>query len=162
MKISFWLPRLEIQAETTVPHALKQTEPAVERLRLCADFIRNGQGPLSQTHRFIPSDLFKVMEGAAYSLALHPDPELETRIVKMKVPGIQDTLVKQLVDAIVKIREMDLKKKPSISETLDWAQSLIALQVGDLTTEVVVDTLNVICKYRADTDLVKQSIAKIV
>jgi MoxR-like ATPase len=91
----------------------------------------------------------------------YPDPELETRIVKMKVPGIQETLVKQLIDAIVKIRKMDLKKKPSISETLDWAQSLIALQVEDLTPEIMVDTLNVICKYRADIDLVKQYISKI-
>jgi MoxR-like ATPase len=91
----------------------------------------------------------------------YPDPELETRIVKMKVPGIQETLVKQLFDAIVKIRKMELKKKPSISETLDWAQSLIALQVEDLTPEIMVDTLNVICKYRADTDLVKQYISKI-
>jgi MoxR-like ATPase len=92
----------------------------------------------------------------------YPDQELETRIVKMKVPGIQETLVQKLVDAIVKIRNMDLKKKPSISETLDWARSLIALQVQDLTPEVAIDTLNVICKYRADTELVRQSVSKIV
>jgi MoxR-like ATPase len=92
----------------------------------------------------------------------YPDQGLETRIVKMKVPGIEETLVQSLVDAIVKIRNMDLKKKPSISETLDWARSLIALQIQDLTPEVVIDTLNVICKYRADTELVKQSVSKIV
>ena len=46
----FWLPRLKIQAETTVPHALKQTEPAVERLRLCADFMKNGQGTHQPTY----------------------------------------------------------------------------------------------------------------
>jgi uncharacterized protein len=76
----FWLPRLKIQAETTVPHALRQTEPAVERLRLCADFQKNGQGPLPQTHRFISSDLFKVMEGAAYTLMIKSNPELETQL----------------------------------------------------------------------------------
>lgn len=92
----------------------------------------------------------------------YPDKELEARIVRMKVPGINETLVNKLVESIVKIRNMDLKKKPSISETLDWAQSLIALQVQDLTPEVVMNTLSVICKYRADTDLVKQSIGKIV
>ncbi|RJP78475.1 MAG: MoxR family ATPase [Desulfobacteraceae bacterium] len=91
----------------------------------------------------------------------YPDQALEARIVRMKIPGIQEKLVEQLVDAIVKIRKMDLKKKPSISETLDWAASLIALQVQDLTPEVMIDTLNVICKYRADTDLVKQAICKI-
>jgi MoxR-like ATPase len=91
----------------------------------------------------------------------YPDQALEARIVRMKIPGIQEKLVEKLVDAIVKIRKMDLKKKPSISETLDWAASLIALQVQDLTPEVMIDTLNVICKYRADTDLVKQAISKI-
>ncbi|MFH2065469.1 MAG: MoxR family ATPase [Pseudomonadota bacterium] len=91
----------------------------------------------------------------------YPDQALEARIVRMKIPGIQEKLVEQLVDAIVKIRKMDLKKKPSISETLDWAASLIALQVQDLTPEVMINTLNVICKYRADIDLVKQAICKI-
>ncbi len=76
----FWLPRLRIQAETTVPHALKQTEPAVERLRLCADFMKTGEGPLPQPHRFISSDLFKVMEGAACTLMITPNPELEDKL----------------------------------------------------------------------------------
>jgi len=80
----------------------------------------------------------------------------------MKVPGIGESLIRQLVDAIVKIREMDLKKRPSISETLDWANSLIALQINELSPQVVIDTLNVICKYRADTELVKKSISKII
>ncbi|NQV33622.1 MAG: hypothetical protein HQ515_13100, partial [Phycisphaeraceae bacterium] len=70
----FWLPRLQIQAETTVPHALRETEPAVERLRLCAAFQKTGEGPLPQPHRFISSDLFKVMEGAAYTLMIRSNP----------------------------------------------------------------------------------------
>lgn len=76
----FWLPRLKIQAETTVPHALKQTEPAVERLRLCAQFTTIGGGPLPQPHRFISSDLFKVMEGAAYTLMIKPNPKREDKL----------------------------------------------------------------------------------
>ncbi len=115
----------------------------------------------------LTSNNYRDMSDALKRRCLHlyidyPDRELEARIVRMKVPGIQESLVQQLVDTIVKIRQMDLKKKPSISETLDWAQSLIALQVEDLSHDVVIDTLNVICKYRADTDLVKQSISKIV
>jgi uncharacterized protein len=80
LKDRFWLPRLKIQAETTVPHALKQTEPAVERLRLCAEFLKQGEGPLPQPHRFISSDLFKVMEGAAYTLMIKPNSELEGQL----------------------------------------------------------------------------------
>jgi MoxR-like ATPase len=92
----------------------------------------------------------------------YPERELEMKIVRLKIPQINDRLVGQLVDTIRKIRELDLKKKPCISETLDWAQSLIALQVEDLSTEVVTDTLNVLCKYRADVEQVKQKIDKIM
>jgi len=92
----------------------------------------------------------------------YPARDLELEIVKLKVPGINDDLANQLVDAIRQIRDLDLKKKPCISETLDWAQSLITLQVDDLSTDVVADTLNVICKYRKDVDLVKESLDKIL
>ena len=84
------------------------------------------------------------------------------KIVKLKIPLINDRLAGQLIDTIRKIREFDLKKKPCISETLDWAHSLIALQVEDLSSEVVIDTLNVICKYRADVEQVKGRIDKIL
>ncbi len=92
----------------------------------------------------------------------YPQRELEMKIVKLKIPQIDDRLTEQVVDIIRKIREMDLKKKPCISETLDWAHSLIALQVEGLSSEVVADTLNVICKYRADVEQVTARIDKLV
>jgi MoxR-like ATPase len=92
----------------------------------------------------------------------YPQRELEMRIVKLKIPGIGERLTAELVDAIRKIRELDLKKRPCISETLDWARSLIALQVEELSSEVLVETLNMICKYKADSDMVKVNIANIV
>jgi len=61
-----------------------------------------------------------------------------------------------------KIRELDLKKRPCISETLDWAQSLISLQIEDLSADVVVETLSVICKYQVDSERVKENIAAIM
>jgi MoxR-like ATPase len=92
----------------------------------------------------------------------YPERNLELEIVKLKIPEINDRLAEQLVDAIRKIRDLDLKKKPCISETLDWAQSLITLQVEDLSAEVVKDTLSVICKYRADVGQVKEKMDKII
>jgi len=92
----------------------------------------------------------------------YPERDLELEIVELKIPQIKTRLAEQLVDAIRKIRELDLKKKPCISETLDWAQSLITLQVEDLSAEVVTDTLNVICKYRADVEQVKEKMNKII
>ena len=92
----------------------------------------------------------------------YPERDLELEIVKLKIPEIKDGLAEQLIDAIGKIRDFDLKKKPCISETLDWAQSLITLQVEDLSPEVVSDTLNVICKYRADVEQVTKKLDKII
>lgn len=92
----------------------------------------------------------------------YPERELEMRIVNLKIPGITDRLSSTIVDTVRNIRDLDLKKRPCISETLDWAQSLIALQVEDLTSEVLVNTLNMICKYKADTEMVKANIASIV
>ena len=92
----------------------------------------------------------------------YPERHLELEIVKLKLPAINNHLAEQLVDAIRKIRDLDLKKKPCISETLDWAQSLITLQVEDLSADVVRDTLSVICKYRADVEQVKNKMDKIV
>ena len=92
----------------------------------------------------------------------YPERNLELEIVKLKIPEINDRLAEQLVDAIRKIRDLDLKKKPCISETLDWAQSLITLQVEDLSAEVVKQTLSVVCKYRADVEQVREKMDKII
>ncbi|MBF0397722.1 MAG: MoxR family ATPase [Desulfobacterales bacterium] len=91
----------------------------------------------------------------------YPDRNLEITIVLLKIPNIRERLAEQLVDTIRKIRELDLKKKPSISETLDWAKSLIALQADELSTELIIDTLNVICKYKSDIERVKAQIKTI-
>ena len=92
----------------------------------------------------------------------YPDRDLEMRIVRLQIPRIKDRLAGQLIDAIHKIRNLDLKKKPCVSETLDWAQSLIALQIEDLSPEVVSDTLNVILKYQADVVQVREKLDQLI
>ncbi len=92
----------------------------------------------------------------------YPARETEIAIVRLKIPAIEEKLCAILVDAIRKIRTLDLKKSPSISETLDWAQSLLALQINELTPEVVSETLNVICKYQMDLEKVRKNMDRIV
>jgi MoxR-like ATPase len=92
----------------------------------------------------------------------YPARELEFEIVRLKIPQINEHLAWRLVDTIRNIRDLNLKKKPCISETLDWAQSLLALQVEDLSPEIVAETLNVICKYRADMGQVVEKIDRII
>lgn len=77
---SFWLPRLKTQKRTLVPFALEKTEPAVENLRRTARYLKTGKGELLDLPRYVASDLFKVMEGAAYLLTVEKDPELEKQM----------------------------------------------------------------------------------
>lgn len=92
----------------------------------------------------------------------YPQRETEVQIVRLKIPGIEGKLAADLVDSIRRIRLLDLKKSPSISETLDWAQSLLVLQINELTPEVISETLNVICKYQIDMEKVRKNINKII
>jgi MoxR-like ATPase len=79
-----------------------------------------------------------------------PSREQELEIVRLKVPGISQSLSEAVVDVVQRIRQVDLKKTPSISETLDWAKALTLLNAENLDDELVNDTLNAILKYEGD------------
>ncbi len=79
-----------------------------------------------------------------------PSPEQELEIVRLKVPGIRETLSAQVVEAVQRIRKLDLKKSPSISETLDWAKTLTLLNAAELDETLVADTLSTVLKYEGD------------
>jgi len=81
-----------------------------------------------------------------------PEQKLEERIVESRVPGVAQSLRKQLVGFINEVRTLDLKKLPSVSETIDWARVLVLLQATELDADVVKDTLNVLLKYEADIE----------
>ena len=76
----FWRTRLEIQRKTLVPFAFEKTQPGVEHLKAARDFLSGKTVENHRPHRFIDSDLYKVMEGAAYLLQLRADPELEATL----------------------------------------------------------------------------------
>ena len=82
-----------------------------------------------------------------------PEQRLEERIVESRVPGISQTLRRQLVAFIHDIRSLDLKKQPSVSETIDWARVLVLLQAAELGHDLVKDTLNVLLKYESDIEV---------
>ena len=79
-----------------------------------------------------------------------PTKNQELDIVRMKVPGIKEQLADEVVEVVQGVRKLDLKKGPSISETLDWAKALTLLNVEQLDEAVVNDTLNTILKYEGD------------
>ncbi|HCS28748.1 MAG TPA: ATPase, partial [Spongiibacteraceae bacterium] len=91
-----------------------------------------------------------------------PDRALETRIVQSRVPEIPAALSRQLVGFIQQVRELDLKKAPAVSETLDWARALLLLHAGSLSRELVESTLNVILKFEEDIQLVRPEIRELL
>ncbi len=79
-----------------------------------------------------------------------PEPGLEEDIVRLKVPDLDDALAESVVRLINAMRAMPLRKAPSISETIDWARTLLALGASTLSDEIVSDTLGVVLKHADD------------
>ena len=82
----------------------------------------------------------------------YPDLERERQIVTAKVPGIDANLADQVARIVRSVRQLDLKKDPSVSETLDWARTLVLLGVKQIDAEVATETANVLLKYRTDIE----------
>jgi MoxR-like ATPase len=87
-----------------------------------------------------------------------PSREQELEIILLKVPGVAERLADEVVGAVQAIRKLDLKKAPSISETLDWAKALTILNVDTLDSELVNDTLSTILKYEGDIRKAQQEL----
>ena len=80
----------------------------------------------------------------------YPNGEVELEIVRMKAPEVGDELAQELVKTIQDLRTLDLRKAPSIGETLDWAQSLVILNAQNLSKDLIENTISVIAKYDRD------------
>lgn len=84
-----------------------------------------------------------------------PTKERELAIVRRRLPGISEKLAASVVDAVSKLRGLELKKAPSISETLDWAQALALLNADVLSPDLLAQTLNLVLKHETDVDKAK-------
>src|SRR5688572_502643 len=80
----------------------------------------------------------------------YPDMEREKRIVLTKIPEISDSLADQVARIVRSIRQLELKKAPSVSETLDWARTLLLLNIEHIDAQTAADTVNILLKYRTD------------
>jgi len=79
-----------------------------------------------------------------------PSAEREAEIVRARVPGVEAALAAEVVRVVQAVRALDLKKKPSIAETLDWARALVVLNVDRLDANLARETLNLLLKYEGD------------
>ena len=115
---------------------------------------------------FLTSNNTREISDALKRRCLHlyipfPDAILESRIVHARVPDIPDKLRNQLVAFIQELRDMDLKKVPAISETIDWARTLILLHTESLDADLVRQTLNVILKFQEDIETVEAELQSV-
>jgi MoxR-like ATPase len=91
-----------------------------------------------------------------------PPPAEELEIIRLKVPEIPEQLARAVVAAVQKIRAMDLRKPPSVSESLDWARSLVILNAQRLDPELVESTLTMLVKYEKDLERVRGALDKVL
>ncbi|MCC6614830.1 MAG: MoxR family ATPase [Anaerolineae bacterium] len=89
----------------------------------------------------------------------YPNSETETNIVRMRVPELNAKLAQQAVEIVQGLREMDLKKHPSVSETIDWARALVMLNADNLDKETLETTLTVLLKHENDVQKAKRALA---
>lgn len=115
---------------------------------------------------FLTSNSTREISDALKRRCLHlhipfPDARLEEAIVAARVPEASERLGQQLVAFIQELRHLDLRKTPAISETIDWARTLILLHVKALDKRMVKETLNVILKYQEDIEHVERELDSI-
>ncbi|CAB4860558.1 unannotated protein [freshwater metagenome] len=88
----------------------------------------------------------------------YPELEHELEIVRLHAPGLDEAIRRRLVEIVAMIRDLDLKKPPSIAESIDWARALLLLGARDLDERTLRETMSVIVKHRTDMDLVAERV----
>lgn len=116
---------------------------------------------------FLTSNNTRELSDALKRRCLHlyipfPDAKLEREILRARVPELTESLMRQLVAFVQSVRDLDLKKHPSVSETIDWARALMLLNASELDGDVVRETLNVILKFEEDIAAVERQTLELV
>ena len=88
----------------------------------------------------------------------YPDLEHELEIVRLHAPDLDEHVARRLVEVVGQVRELDLKKPPSIAEAIDWARALLLLGAQDIDSKTFADTMSIIVKHRTDLDVVTERV----
>jgi MoxR-like ATPase len=88
----------------------------------------------------------------------YPTTERELEIVRLHAPELPETVARRLVEVVAMVRELDLKKPPSIAESIDWARALLLLGAQDIDPETFRNTMSIIVKHRTDLDTVAERV----
>jgi MoxR-like ATPase len=139
--------RVEIETEALLLEVLSDFQVSIPELGT----IVGTQRPLVVLTSNNTRELSEALKRRCLYLHVdYPDLEREKDIVRVRVPEIDDELAEQVARVVRSIRELELKKAPSISETIDWARTLLYLGTSEVSPEVIGETLHVLLKYQSD------------
>jgi MoxR-like ATPase len=150
--------RLDIETEALLLEVLSDYQVSIPELgTLTATTV-----PLVYLTSNNSRDLSEALKRRCLFLHLdYPSPEREREIVLTRVPGITEDLAGQLTRLVARLRGLDLKKHPSVSETLDWARSLLLLGADSIDEQTLRVTLNVLLKYTGDITKAQARLAEL-
>jgi MoxR-like ATPase len=139
--------RVEIETEALLLEVLSDFQVSIPELGT----IEGKQRPLVFLTSNNTRELSEALKRRCLYLHIdYPDIDREKEIVRVRVPEVDSALAEQIAKVVNSIRNIDLKKAPSISETIDWARTLVYLGRNEITPEVLGDTLHVLLKYQSD------------
>ncbi|MBC8195509.1 MAG: MoxR family ATPase [Acidimicrobiia bacterium] len=141
--------RLEVETEALLLEILSEYQVSIPELGT----VKANQVPLVFLTSNATRELSEALKRRCLYLYIdYPDLEREREIVMAKVPGIDANLADQVARIVRSVRQLDLKKSPSVSETLDWARTLVLLGISKVDAQAATDTVNILLKYRTDID----------
>jgi len=148
--------RIEVETEALLLEVLSDFQVSIPELGT----VRATRIPLVFLTSNDTRELSEALKRRCLYLHLdYPSVERERAIVLEKVPGIEEHLAEEIVRVVRTLRSMELEKHPSVSETLDWARTLVLLGVEHVDTETTIATLNVLLKYRSDIEQAAKELA---
>ncbi len=141
--------RVEIETEALLLEILSEYQVSIPELGT----VEGTQVPLVFLTSNGTRELSEALKRRCLYLYIdYPDLKREREIINAKIPGMDENLADQIARIVRSIRQLDLKKHPSVSETLDWAKTLLLLGVQKIDADVATDTVNVLLKYRSDIE----------
>lgn len=148
--------RVEVEAEALLLEVLSDYQVSVPEMGT----VKAQQIPLVFLTSNNTRELSEALKRRCLFLQMdYPSPDREREIVLTKVPGIEASLAEQVVRTVQLVRSLELKKPPSVSETLDWARTLVVLGVSRLQAETAKETLNVLLKHTSDIERAAKELA---
>src|SRR5579871_3479711 len=149
--------RLDVETEALLLEVLSDYQVSIPELGT----VTATQTPLVFLTSNNSRDLSEALKRRCLYLYInYPSVEREQQIVLSRVPGINETLTAQITGVVRSLRQLELKKKPSVSETIDWAQTLHLLGAEQVSNELVVDTMHVLLKHQSDIEKATAEFAK--